>query len=103
MSPLWLVVMHVSMVIVGIIYAAILNIPRVYKKFYPHRTWLTVVIGVLLVGIPWGILWLSGLVSTFDIILYITLFVDVGIPIGIWQHLNGKKLDREEQEIKDRP
>jgi hypothetical protein len=102
MSTLWFVVMNIAMIAVGTVYAAILDRRRVYRWFYPKRTWLTVVVGVLLVGIPWGILWLYGVVSTFDIVLYITLFADVGFPIGLWQYLNGRKLDEQARKVQER-
>lgn len=91
------------MVIIGVAYAAILDQKPIYNWFYPHRTWVTVVIGVILCGVPWGILWLMGIVTLFDIILYCTIFAAVGMPIGIWQHRNGKRLDEEEKRVREQP
>lgn len=94
--------MNAAMLAVGIIYAAILDQPKVYRLFYPKRTWVTVVIGVLLCGVPWGVLWWMGIVQTFHLVLYITLFADVGLPIGIWQHQNGKRLADQAKRIRGR-
>lgn len=94
--------MNAVMLAIGIVYAAILDQKQVYRWFYPKRTWVTVVIGVLLCGIPLFILWWRGNVPTFILILYITVFADVGLPIGIWQHQNGEKLDQEAKEARER-
>lgn len=93
--------MVLIMFIIGVAFAAILDQRGVYHWFYPKRTWVTVVIGVILCGFPWGVLWLMGIVEWFHIVLYATIFAACGAPIGIWQHRNGKRFDAEEKEIRE--
>jgi hypothetical protein len=79
----WLIAIHLTLLLTCIGYAALLQ--RIYRHYHPDRTYITVVVGEMLVGLAFGGAWLVGAVSLEAVALFGTLQMAAGIPIVAWQ------------------
>lgn len=79
----WLIAIHLTLLLACIGYAALLQ--RIYRHYHPDRTYVTVVVGELLVGLAVGATWLIGAIPFDAVILFGTLQTAAGTPIVIWQ------------------
>lgn len=95
-------VVYVGLFVQVALYARFLNQEWVYRWYSPDRIWVTVVGGVLHVGLAIGQLYYIGALAWQVPAHYAALFITAAVPIVYWQQRRTAKRRRVAAAIDER-